>query len=134
MMMLAIALTLAPLDDGYAKCMDAAQTNADFSACGNAMVERREAELNRVWKATIKGLDKPTRDALIAEERAWAAFKDKSCAYLTTGFYGRDGQTVHVYTCLEGVIDQRIEYLENVGTDGEQEGEPDQDGEAPRGT
>ncbi len=126
MMMLALALTLAPLDDGYAACMDKAQTNGEFSACGNAMLDRREAELNRVWKETIKALDKDARDALVVEERLWAAYKDKSCAYLTTGFFGRDGQTVHVYTCLEGVIDQRIEYLQNIGTDGEQEGEPDQ--------
>jgi len=112
---LALAAALAIADDGYHRCMKKAVTNPDFAACGTALVLRRDAELNRVWKAAYARLDAPTRQALLAEQRLWIAFKDKSCGYWKTGSYGREGQTVHFYTCRAAAIDQRIAYLADIG-------------------
>lgn len=119
----------AHADPEYDKCMENAVTNPDFSVCGTAMLDRREAELNRVWKEAVADLDAGTKAALLGEQRLWIAFKDKSCAYWTTGFYGREGQVIHFYTCREAVIDQRIEYLENLGSDGgpDEPAEPEKD-------
>ena len=112
---LALAAALAVADDRYDLCMETAVTNPDFAVCGTRLVERRDAELNRVWKVAFAGLDAPTKAELLAEQRLWIAFKDKSCRYWTTGSYGREGQTVHFYTCRAGVIDARIAYLADIG-------------------
>ena len=109
------AAASAQADKGYRACMENAATNTDFSACGSVMLERRDAELDRAWKKAIAGLDAATRAALLAEQRSWIAYKDKSCRYWTRGAFGREGQTVHFYTCREGVVDRRIEYLEEIG-------------------
>lgn len=121
---LALAASLAPMDDGYDACMENAVTNPDFIACGYALIERRDAELNRVWKEAIADLDAPTKAALLAEQRSWNDFKEKSCAYWMTGAFGRDGQTVHFYTCRAAVIDARIEYLSDIGNTGGPDEEP----------
>ena len=112
---LALAAALTSADPGYDRCMQRAVTNPDFAACGTALVARREAELNRIWKVSYARLDAPTKAALLAEQRLWIAFKDKSCRYWTTGSYGREGQTVHFYSCRAKVIDQRIAYLADIG-------------------
>jgi uncharacterized protein YecT (DUF1311 family) len=105
----------ARADAGYDACVDNASTNADFSACGGAMLERREGELNRAWKQAYADLDVATKRALLDEQRAWIVFKDKSCGYWAGGAFGREGQVIHFYTCREQVITQRIAYLEAVG-------------------
>ena len=115
---LALAASLALADDGYDKCMETAVTNPDFAACGTQLLERRDAELNRVWKEAVADLDDPTKAALLAEQRRWIAYRDKSCVYWTTGAFGREGQTVHFYTCRAAVIDARIAYLEEIGDSG----------------
>lgn len=122
-LMLALPLALAGLtvaasaraDDAYDRCVDSANTNADFSECGAAMLERREAELNAVWKEAYAGSDAKTKAALLAEQRAWVPFKDKSCLFWTTGAFGREGQTIHFYACRELVLEQRINFLRSLG-------------------
>lgn len=98
----------------YGRCVDRAKTNPQFSACGGALLERREAVLNRVWKSTYATLDAAAKKALLDEQRAWIAFKDKSCAPFTTGYFGREGQVIHYYSCRAGVIDARITYLKDL--------------------
>lgn len=119
----------AHADPDYDKCMESAVTNPDFSACGSAMLDRREAALNAVWKAAYADLDADAKKALLDEQRAWIAFKDKSCAAWTTGYFGREGQVIHFYTCRGAVIDERIDYLENLGSDGApDDAKPEKDG------
>lgn len=105
----------AHADPGYDACVEAATTNVAFAACGNAMLERREAELNAEWKAAYAGLDAPTKKALLDEQRAWVAFKDRSCRFWTTGAFGREGQVIHFHVCRELVLEQRINYLRSLG-------------------
>ncbi len=115
---LTLAASLALADEGYAKCMRTAVTNPNFSTCGSQMLARRDAELNRAWKSAAADLDAPTRAALLDEQRLWLAFRDKSCRYWMTGAFGREGQSVHFYTCRAAVIDARIAYLKEVGDSG----------------
>jgi len=114
---LAALAVAAPVraDPGYDQCVDAATSNADFSACGAAMLDRREAELNQVWKQAVADLDAPTKAALLDEQRAWIAFKDKSCGFWSTGAFGREGQVIHFYVCRELVLEQRINFLNSLG-------------------
>lgn len=111
-----LALTVpAHADPEYDKCVDKVSNNADFAMCGGAMLDRREAELNRVWKEANKDLDPGVKQALLDEQRAWIAYKDKSCLTWTTGAFGREGQVIHFYTCRADVIDARIAYLNDLG-------------------
>lgn len=114
---LALAASLA-LDDGYDTCMETGVTNQHFIACGTALLDRRDAALNRAWKEATADLDAPTKAALLDEQRLWLAFRDKSCGYWTSGAFGREGQTVHFYSCRAGIIDARIEYLGEIGSTG----------------
>lgn len=98
----------------YGKCLDRATTNPQFSACGSALLERREAALNRVWKSTYASLDAAAKKALLDEQRAWIAYKNKSCSAFTTGYFGREGQVIHFYNCRSGVIYARIAYLKDL--------------------
>jgi uncharacterized protein YecT (DUF1311 family) len=109
----------AHADPEYDACVDKAGTNRDFSACGSAMLARREAVLNRVWKKAYADLDPVVKKVLLAEQRAWIAYKDKSCLAWTTGYFGREGQVIHFYACRGDVIDARIAYLEHLGGPGE---------------
>lgn len=115
---LALAFSISPVDDGYDACMDRANTNQDFITCGTAMLERRDAELNQAWKSAYGDLDGKTKEVLLAEQRAWLAYRDKSCLYWGAGAFGREGQTVHFYTCRGAVIDARIAYLNELGDTG----------------
>jgi uncharacterized protein YecT (DUF1311 family) len=115
---LALAASLAPMDEGYDACMENAVTNPDFIKCGSEMLDRRDAELNRVWKEAFADQDAKTKEVLLAEQRLWLAFRDRSCLYWGAGAFGREGQTVHFYTCRAAVIDSRIEYLNEVGDTG----------------
>ena len=118
----AFAAVPAHADEAYDACMERAQTNAAFANCGTRMLARRELELNRVWKAAVAGLEASARSALLAEQRLWIAYKDESCAWWRSGAFGREGQTMHFYTCREGVIGQRIEYLHALERAGTPEG------------
>ncbi|UZK67504.1 lysozyme inhibitor LprI family protein [Sphingomonas sp. M1-B02] len=94
-------LTLAPLalamlafagpacaDEAYTGCMSTARTNMDFATCGQAMLGRRRRAQSAMENRLCE-LDAPTRAALLAEQRLWIAFKDKSCVYWSGGAYGR---------------------------------------------
>lgn len=115
--------TPAQADPEYDTCAETVTSNMDFSACGAAMLDRREAALNRVWKEANQDLDPGAKKALLDEQRAWIAYKDKSCLALTTGYFGREGQVIHYYVCRADVIDARIDYLENLGNPGASEGD-----------
>jgi uncharacterized protein YecT (DUF1311 family) len=109
----------AHADALYQKCIDNAQNNQDFGACGVALVARREVTLNRMWKTVYDGLNPAAKPALLAEQRVWIAFKEKSCAAWQTGVLGREGEVIHFYICRAGVIDARIETLRYISTGGD---------------
>ena len=58
----------AHADPDYDTCLEASGSNADYATCGSAMLDRREAELNRVWKRVNAGLD-PLDYELVEERR-----------------------------------------------------------------
>ena len=109
-----------PAKAAYDQCMDQPTgTNYTWSQCGDAYIRGEEARLNETWRQVYRDMDAPTRAALLAEQRAWVIYKDKSCLYYTTGFFGREGQVFHFPNCRAAVIVQRIDYLNRVGDEGE---------------
>ncbi len=96
----------------YQKCVGAgAATNAAWSECGAAWIERADAALNATWKELRSVLAGETAQAMLEEQRAWNAYKEKSCMFWASGEYGREGQVISYPACRAEVIEERTARL-----------------------
>ncbi|RDJ23096.1 DUF1311 domain-containing protein [Bosea caraganae] len=106
----------AAADDIYDKCIDDSDgTNTAWGACGSEWLKREDEKLNAVWKRINDGLPDATKADLLEEQRAWIAFKEKSCRFYANGDWGREGQALHYPNCLASLIAERISTLEAYG-------------------
>lgn len=113
---LALAAVLAApakADKPYDACMGKAVTNPDYGQCGGALVGREDKRLNTVWARVVAKLDPAQKAALLAEQRLWIAFKDKSCGFWLEG-NGREGQVIHFPACRAQIIADRRAYLDDI--------------------
>ena len=105
----------AHADPAYDRCIALSDgTNQAWGQCGGEWVAREDIRLNATWKKVQPMLEGSAAKALLAEQRAWIAFKDASCAFYATGDYGREGQVLHFPTCRAKVIAARTRDLEGV--------------------
>ena len=113
----ALALVLAPAparaDKPYDACMAKAATNIDYGQCGGAWIQREDKRLNIAWTRVYARLEPAQKAELLAEQRLWLAFKNRSCGYWLEG-NGREGQVIHYPSCRAQVIADRAGYLEGV--------------------
>jgi uncharacterized protein YecT (DUF1311 family) len=113
----------APSSRAYDRCMQAAETNAAFQDCGERELTRQEALLTAAWRAANAMFDPfvtpgpeydeemvRSKQALLAEQRAWIHYKDLACRQWLDGF-GREGQVIHFYSCRIGVVADRVRDL-----------------------
>ena len=110
----ALLIHSAPVhaDSEYQRCVDAAgATNAAWSECGARWIERADAELNATWKDLRPILEGDAAQAMLHEQRAWNAFKEKSCLFWASGEFGREGQVINYPACRAEVIEARVKYL-----------------------
>lgn len=112
-----LGATPAAADTAYDRCARAANNNSDYSSCGSAWIAREETRLNRAWRAIYPGLPQSSKSALLAEQRAWIAYKDKSCRWRASGDWGREGQVIHYPTCRAKVVADRADYLSLIARD-----------------
>jgi uncharacterized protein YecT (DUF1311 family) len=120
---LALALLLslcaavpAPADDLYDKCIEESDgTNLEWSRCGGAFIDREDARLNATWKRVLALTSDQTKKDLLAEQRAWNTFKERSCRFYANGEWGREGTVVHFLLCRAAVIADRVKALEFYG-------------------
>jgi uncharacterized protein YecT (DUF1311 family) len=102
----------AATDDPYLKCSDKAKSNVDYNACGDALLKRADDGLNGAWKIALAAMPgDDSRKALLEEQRAWNAYKEKSCMIYATSDFGREGQVINYPTCRAEVIEARTKYL-----------------------
>ena len=104
----------AKADAPYDACMAKAVTNPDYGQCGAALVAREDKRLNTVWTRVYAKLEPAQKAELLDEQRAWIAYKDKSCGYWLEG-NGREGQVIHYPACRAEVIADRRAFLEEIG-------------------
>jgi uncharacterized protein YecT (DUF1311 family) len=105
-------------DDDYRKCIDTSDgTNTAWGACGSALVEREDDRLNQAWKRAYAPDADDTSKDLLTEQRAWIAFKEKSCQVYASGTYGREGQVLSFPLCRAGIIAQRTVALDRYADD-----------------
>ncbi len=112
-----IAATPAMADPVYDACTDKAVSNVDYSDCGSAWIGREDVRLNRAWKILYPGLPALSKKDLLDEQRAWIAYKDKSCLWRANGDWGREGQVIFYPTCRAKVIADRADYLDAMTSD-----------------
>lgn len=106
----------AAADETYDKCInDSGGTNAAWGTCGSEWLKREDDKLNATWKRVHDGLPTQTKADLLEEQRAWNAFKEKSCLFYANGDWGREGQALHFPTCRASLIAERTATLEAYG-------------------
>ncbi|MGY6246113.1 lysozyme inhibitor LprI family protein [Bosea thiooxidans] len=102
----------AAADEAYKRCIDGSDgTNSAWGACGGEWVAREDAKLNAAWKRLYEASGAETKKDLLDEQRAWNAFKEKSCRFYGNGDFGREGQVLQFPACRAEVIAQRTEAL-----------------------
>ncbi len=87
--------------------MARAVTNPDYSACGGSRTQADDVLLNETWRGVYSGVNPEGRAALLDEQRAWIAYKDKSCLWNLEG-QGREGVVIRFPACRATVIEDRI--------------------------
>jgi len=112
--LLAVACAAAPAraDETYEKCIEASDgTNLEWSKCGGAFIDREDTKLNAAWKRVYALTSDETKKDLLAEQRAWNAYKERSCKFYANGEWGREGSVVHFMLCRAAVIAERTKTL-----------------------
>ncbi len=104
----------ARADDIYDKCINASSDNASWGRCGGALIDREDAKLNATWKQLYGQTSGQTKTDLLAEQRAWIAFREASCKFYANGDFGREGQVLSYPVCVAGVISDRTKALEEL--------------------
>jgi len=111
-----VADRLAAIGKAYDRCLGAAKTNTDFGLCGGARLQADDQLLNEVWKRVHGPSKGSAKTALLAEQRLWITYKDKSCSWWLYG-RGREGQVIHYPMCRSTIIEDRIRLLASLGSD-----------------
>jgi len=110
----AVEAKLKRIAQTYDRCMAKAVTNPDYGICGAGRTDADDVLLNEVWRGVFAPMDGAAKEALLDEQRAWIAYKDKSCLWWLEG-QGREGQVIHFPQCRSTVIEDRILDLTAIG-------------------
>jgi uncharacterized protein YecT (DUF1311 family) len=102
----------AVADPAHDRCMAAAETTLDMSDCGGQLLKREDDRLNAAWKRIYARQSGRTKTDLLAEQRLWIAYKDRTCLYYANGEFGSNGRAVSFPACRAKVIAERVEALE----------------------
>ncbi|HTQ15717.1 MAG TPA: lysozyme inhibitor LprI family protein [Rhizomicrobium sp.] len=90
---------------------------ADMNRCAGDNYAAADARLNAVYKASLAALpDGAARKGLRDGERAWIAFRDRTCEESTEGEKGGSIWPMEMSECLQDETDKRIRFL--LGTRG----------------
>jgi uncharacterized protein YecT (DUF1311 family) len=105
-----LAIPPAWADALYDKC---ANTEGPKDACPYEWHVRADRRLNEAWKSFYENAEGRTKSDLLAEQRAWNAYKEKSCNFLRNGEWGQVGETRHFHICRIKIIENRIEEIQS---------------------
>ena len=93
-------------------CENAA-TQAEMNACAGERYEQSDATLNQRYREAMDRLDddEQARSSLRKAQRAWIAFRDAHCDFMTSG--SRDGSIYPALQagCLADLTDERTQEL-----------------------
>lgn len=102
----------AHADEAYDRCMEVSDgTNTDWAQCSGEYLARLDEQLNDAWQRVFPEVTPAGQVLLRTEQRAWNTFKEASCLYYGNWDCGREGQVLHMPLCRAKIIEQRIDYL-----------------------
>jgi uncharacterized protein YecT (DUF1311 family) len=79
-----------------------AQTQTDMNACAAREYQKHDAAMNQLYQQLLGKLKDPQQKALLVEaERAWVAYRDKQCAFQTSGTVGGSIHPMIEANCLD---------------------------------
>ena len=104
--LLLAAAAPALADDAFDACSAAGGSEKD---CGEQWIGREQAGLDAIWHEFIGLTEGNVNAKLVAEQKAWDAFRDTSCTFkLDDGF----GEAGGFYACRAAVISTRAAALD----------------------
>jgi uncharacterized protein YecT (DUF1311 family) len=110
--LLILAAAPALADTKHDQCIaDSDGTNTAYAACGGDWIKRADDELNAAWQTLKAETAEEVYEELLAEQRAWNDYKEKSCQFLASGWFGREGQAISYPDCRAKVIEARTAEL-----------------------
>jgi uncharacterized protein YecT (DUF1311 family) len=100
----------------YKTCMDAAGgVTMAMRECGNAEYGRLDAELNEAYRKASEALDPEQRKLLRDTQRAWLAYRDSTCSFMSRlGDRGTMAALTDM-SCLMSVTAERTQWLRDLG-------------------
>lgn len=103
-------------DAAFRGCVDKAGADeAALMRCSDERVKRANAALDVVWTATLAEMPgEASRKALVEEQAAWVAFRDKSCVGFLSSDFPRNVGAVTFAVCRADVIMARTKYLKSL--------------------
>jgi uncharacterized protein YecT (DUF1311 family) len=107
----AAAILLAALPAAAQDCPD--QSQSGLTQCAASAYKKTDAALNATYKqimGRLKG-DEATAKSLVTAQRAWIAYRDAECDFLTSGAAGGTIQPMLVAQCLDTLTSQRVDDL-----------------------
>jgi uncharacterized protein YecT (DUF1311 family) len=103
-------MAVQALAASYDRCVQRAKTNLAFGECGGARLKNGDVLLNATWKRVYGRIKGSSKGALLAEQRLWITYKDRSCQWWLNE-RGREGQVIQYPLCRAAVIESRIQIL-----------------------
>jgi uncharacterized protein YecT (DUF1311 family) len=88
-----------------------ATTQTDLSLCAGAQYEAADAELAKVYLDLMAKVSDTGKISLRDAEQAWAAYRDKVCAFETAGTTGGSIHSMVLSQCLAKKTKARIAEL-----------------------
>jgi len=107
----AAALLLASSAAFAQDCPDDSQ--AGLNQCAGDAYKKADAALNATYKQVMARLkdSEAAAKSLIAAQRAWIAYRDAECDFMSSGVEGGSARPMVVAQCLEQLTTQRADDL-----------------------
>ncbi|WP_332683770.1 lysozyme inhibitor LprI family protein [Bosea sp. (in: a-proteobacteria)] len=99
----------------YKTCMDkSGGVTAAMLDCGSAEYAKLDAALNAAYRAATNGLEAEQRNLLRDTQRAWLAYRDSSCSFMSR--LGDRGTMASLsdQSCLMRVTAERTRWLKDL--------------------
>ena len=106
-------LAANPLSIAHAEDCSNATTQTEMNACANKAYEKSDAELNALYKQILTRLknDTDATQRLVSAQRAWIAFRDAECTFVTSPSTGGSVYSMALSYCRERLTRARVNDL-----------------------
>jgi uncharacterized protein YecT (DUF1311 family) len=79
-----------------------AQTQTDMNTCAAGQYQKDDAAMNQIYQRLLAKLTDPQQKQLLVDaERAWITYRDKECAFETSGSAGGSIHPMIQSDCLD---------------------------------